>query len=268
MSEQLYNDQHAIDYLLGSLPDQETERLDALSVADSRFAYELSAAENDLVDAYVQGRLTADVLARFESHYLASPLRRDKVEFARTFQRYGEEHCFAASAQPALAKTATQPARFSTWLEKFNNTIPSIRWGFALATAMLLAVGAWWIFHDGPRHSDNPSIASFVLASPLRGNNQVPVLPIPNGINEVRILLELESDDYSTYQVALADESGGTELWRSTPLKAGKGENRRLEVRFPARLLEPKLYSLVVSGLSPQGIPEIIANYPFHPEPR
>jgi hypothetical protein len=190
------------------------------------------------------------------------------VEFARTLQRYAEEHRCLEIAEPAVAKAAAPGSGFFTWLGIFNNKTASMRWGFALATAMLLAVGAWWIFHDGSRHSDNPSIASFVLASPLRGNNQVPVLPIPNGINEVRILLELESDDYSTYQVALADESGGTELWRSTPLKAGKGENRRLEVRFPARLLEPKLYSLVVSGLSPQGIPEIIANYPFHPEPR
>jgi hypothetical protein len=268
MTKPDHTQQDLIQYLLGSLSESESERFDALGVTHSEFADELSAAENELVDRYVLGRLTADELTRFQSHYLASPFRRDKVEFARTFQRYAEEHHRLERAQPAVAKAAAPGSGFFTWLETFYNPIPSMRWGFALATAMLLAVGAWWVFHDGPRHSDNPSIASFVLAPPLRGNNQVPALPIPNGINEVSIVLELESDDYSTYQVALADESGRTELWRSTPLKAGKGENKRLEVRFPARLLEPKLYSLVVSGLSPQGISEIIASYPFRPEPR
>jgi hypothetical protein len=42
-------------YLLGSLPGDEAERLDELSVTDEAFAEALSVAERDLIDAYVQG---------------------------------------------------------------------------------------------------------------------------------------------------------------------------------------------------------------------
>ena len=46
--------------------------------------------EDDLVDAYVSGRLTGELLKTFESFYLASPHRRAKVIFATQFLRIVE----------------------------------------------------------------------------------------------------------------------------------------------------------------------------------
>src|ERR1044072_5084384 len=80
-----------IEYLLGSLSEGESERFDALSVSSKEFAEELSAVEADLVDAYVQGELPGERRTRFETHYLASPLRREKIEFSRAFMAYGKE---------------------------------------------------------------------------------------------------------------------------------------------------------------------------------
>jgi hypothetical protein len=42
----------------------------------------LCIVEDDLVDAYVRGRLSGEMLERFESFYLESPYRRAKVRFA------------------------------------------------------------------------------------------------------------------------------------------------------------------------------------------
>ena len=91
MSESIDRAAAMIQYLLGTLPEAETERFDALSVADPEFANELTAIEKNLVDAYVEGELTGPTLERFESHYLASPLRREKVEFARAFHNFADE---------------------------------------------------------------------------------------------------------------------------------------------------------------------------------
>jgi hypothetical protein len=46
-------------------------------------ASRLCAVENDLVDAYVRGTLAGGMLERFESFYLASPRRHEKVMIAR-----------------------------------------------------------------------------------------------------------------------------------------------------------------------------------------
>jgi hypothetical protein len=72
-------------YLLGLLPEEETDRLDELSVVDDGLAGQLGVAETQLVDAYLRGALPGDLRARFESHYLLSPARRGKVAFARRF---------------------------------------------------------------------------------------------------------------------------------------------------------------------------------------
>jgi anti-sigma factor RsiW len=96
-----------IRYLLGALPDAETERLDEQSLADDDFADRLRAAEDDLIDAYVSGTLTGERRERFESNYLASPRRRDKVAFARRFLAVVDRsssplHVVAAARTPAV----------------------------------------------------------------------------------------------------------------------------------------------------------------------
>ncbi len=56
--KQEFNDQVLIRYLLGSLSEEEAERLDELGIADDAFAWRLRAVENDLVDGYVRGELS------------------------------------------------------------------------------------------------------------------------------------------------------------------------------------------------------------------
>ena len=106
MSDPTKNHQTSTEYLLGALPEAETERLDELSITDDEFAESLQAAEMDLVDAYVLGELTGADLERFKTHYLASPLRREKVEFAKVLQSFGEQELAGS-----LVKTGTAPTR-------------------------------------------------------------------------------------------------------------------------------------------------------------
>ena len=59
---QLQRDEVLVRYLLGSLPHEEAERLDELSIADDTVASRLSEAENDLVDAYIRNELSGETL--------------------------------------------------------------------------------------------------------------------------------------------------------------------------------------------------------------
>ena len=73
------DDDQLTRYLLGALSEDETNRLDELSVVDDELAERLRVLEDDLVDAYASGTLKGDRLKRFESFYLGSARRRGKA---------------------------------------------------------------------------------------------------------------------------------------------------------------------------------------------
>src|SRR6187399_1393694 len=121
-------DDQLIRHLLGSLPEDEAQRVEEESIVDDEVAARLQVAEDDLVDSYARGTLGGDRLARFESFYLASLLRRDKVAFAKRFVAAIDR------ASPAERETSTVAAGWrgvSAWFP----------WTLAAAAALLLATG-------------------------------------------------------------------------------------------------------------------------------
>jgi hypothetical protein len=327
-----YNNEKITAYLLGVLPEAEAEIFDELSFTDDDFADELSAAEKDLVDAYVRNELRGTTLEQFKNFYLTSPIRREKVKFAEAFQQFAE----------------TKPKKtFAQILAGFF-TIPrvSLQWSFALAALALLILGGWFYRENlrlrqeigqtntnrdellrrenelkerekqlldeianrqntnaetekeltkvreereklerelqnrksvqpqpqivekqekiQPKPTNSPSrqisIASFVLAPSLRGNNDLPTLSIPPNTDTAAMKLELESDDFAFYKVRLQNQTDGKTLRQSGKIKSRK---RALDLSFPAKLLKSGIYSLEVSGISADGANEIISNYYF-----
>lgn len=333
MNKGKYNNQNITNYLLGCLPEGETEYFDELSFTDDDFANALKAAENDLIDAYIHEELAGETLEKFESYYLASPLRREKVDFARNLQFLAGRVIAETNDESKPEKTAD--GLFSI-LKNFITGNRALPLGFAGALTILILIGLWFINNrrvptenetvvqntpssavneretkqieerksvnsesnkeiaatvnqnnsalpqnsnkenvsgngggainrnaQTPKLPSKISIASFVLAPPLRSGSQVPSFSISQETVSVAVRLQLEADDYPAYRVALTDESGVKTLWLSGRLRAqGKGENKSLNVQFPAGILKPQIYSLVVSGVK-DGDAEILTNYTF-----
>jgi hypothetical protein len=150
MSNSTNQNQVITQYLLGSLPEVEMERLDELSVTSREFAESLSASEKDLIDAYVQGELSGTMLAQFEFHYLASPIRRERVEFAEAFQVFArKETVFDDSSIHGQADLHRK--RKSGWLSAlsiFGEQYPGLRWGLAIATVIFMVTGAFLLLQN------------------------------------------------------------------------------------------------------------------------
>src|SRR3954462_5016398 len=133
LTHEQFDDEYLLRYLLGLLPEEEAERLDELSVADDDMAWWLRSAEDDLVDGYVRGTLDAQTRRRFETAYLSSPRRRERVEFAASLIQSVDRTPAAAETAPVVAmpprpeRAAPPPAR--EWQ----------RW--ALAAMIVLASG-------------------------------------------------------------------------------------------------------------------------------
>jgi hypothetical protein len=143
------DEQLIVRYLLGDLSEQDAELLDELSIADDEFAGRLRAAENDLVDAYVRGELSGDSLRRFETSYLATPQRRQKVEFAGALHAYGRRNVAAAAgvrfttpASRLVPATAATKGRSASGILR--------RWALAAAAVLAIAV-ATYLFMENRR---------------------------------------------------------------------------------------------------------------------
>jgi anti-sigma factor RsiW len=137
-------------YLLGALPEAETETCDELSFTDDAFVARLQAVENDLIDAYLQNELSSNEREQFQSYFLASPRRQEKVKFAQSLQSFAQRQVLAPTIAPtaALAEPVRQiPRETASWWGSLRNlfVLPNLtmQWGMAAAALLLLLAGGW-----------------------------------------------------------------------------------------------------------------------------
>lgn len=107
---------HLAAYLLGRLSAEEELAVEERYLGDKEYLDQLEALEDELIDAYVQHRLTGSDRACFETHFLRSPGRRERVLFAESWwsfvskrhsekrnQRFGAVTAFFGAARPPAA---------------------------------------------------------------------------------------------------------------------------------------------------------------------
>ena len=296
------NDQVLVRYLLGLLEPEDAERLDEASVVDDDIAARLRIVEQDLVDGYVRGTLAGETLARFESHYLSSPRRRELVRLARRFV-------------PAVDRAATPPAAAAP--RRANHSILFRPLILAVATALLVVASGALLFQTVrltrelqvaqtervmldrrareleqqladlraagatdikepermPQRAataarEAPAIALLLLPQ-TRSLGPIPTLSIAAGAVDVGLELRLDSNDFPRYQVGLRDPADHTIVWRSNWIEPqASAAEPSLRIALPARVLKPQHYSLDLSGQRPGGGPEVVGSYALEIVPR
>jgi len=130
-------------YLLGDLPEQEQIEIEDRAFTDARVMQDVLAVEADLIDEYVQGRLKDRERRQFETRFLASAERRQKVEFARALAQVARESVLTETIRRPSAAIA--PATLWTaLLATFRSTGPAFRLSLA-AASLVLVVGLTWL---------------------------------------------------------------------------------------------------------------------------
>jgi len=147
MNGENYKIESAQSYLLGLLPEQETLRYDELSFVDDGFNNFLRNVENDLVDSYVNENLDAVTKTKFESFYLTSPKRRQKVAFAQAFHDLPDR-------DPTIEPFFVKATEIGFW-EKLRLELTPATMAFG-AAALLCLMGAIWFIRNerGPQTVD------------------------------------------------------------------------------------------------------------------
>src|SRR5262245_20355018 len=138
-------DERMIRYLLGDLPEPEQAAVEQEYFADQEMFEEVWAAENDLVDRYVRGRLSRGKRELFERNYLQSPKHRERVAVARKLLEAADSQV----AEGGVAPRAIIPA--PSRLMEMLNALRTPRF-LAPATAFLLLLSALsWLLIERSR---------------------------------------------------------------------------------------------------------------------
>jgi hypothetical protein len=98
----------------------------------------------------VQGELSGTMVAQFESHYLTSPIRRERVEFAEAFQVFVRKETVLNDSSirgQADLQRKRKRGRLSA-LSIFGEQYPALRWGLAIATVIFIVAGAFLLLQN------------------------------------------------------------------------------------------------------------------------
>src|SRR6476620_2826112 len=117
-------------YLLGKLSDSEAALLEQRYFADDSVFDDIEIAEDELIDAYVQDRLSTEDRKQFETKFLSSKKIAERVEFARMLSTSG----FSLPVDDEPARKGWWPALFA-----FSFTPnPAIRGALAGGVALIV----------------------------------------------------------------------------------------------------------------------------------
>lgn len=286
-------------YLLGDLPETEQIAVEQEYFADPEKFEEVWAAENDLVDRYVRGRLSRGEIELFERNYLQSPKHRERVTLARKLLE---------AADRQAVESAPAPNRF---MESLSALLTPRFLAPATAFLLLLTILSWLMVERSRLNGEvetaqaqlsdqqrrerevanqlavereqsrnlkseldrllesisqgrsltHPSILSFLLTpGQMRTEgSELPQITIPPGTDLVRLQMKLDKNDSRRFQAAIR-VVGGPQVWNRRSLKPNSGA---ITADVPADKLPVNDYILTLSVTTPAGETEEINNYAF-----
>ena len=226
-------------FLLGALPASEQEEVERRLFTDGAFLEEILAVGDDLIDAYLAGSLTPEDKERFETHFLASPLRRERFEMVRGI------------VSAAQRRSAARPSgtRLAPWL--------------VAAAAVLVIATFVGIERRGPRGDRTAGPATPTAPPPtmppatatpvethlvrLAAEGVRPVeVALAHGTQTLRLEVPIGKGRHPTYNAFVRDIKGAV-VWASRGL-VPRAAGEPLVLTVPARLLEAADYVLHVEG--------------------
>ena len=157
MGKQVHDERLLRRYLLEELDQAEMQALEERLMIDNDLFDLLLACEDELIDDYVDGTLTAKQHKRFENAFLLTEDRRRKVSFATALSRYTSAN---VSSEPSLAIHTHRPSR---WRQAFST--PYLKLAASVVIVLTLAFGIWRTFF-------NQSEASKGMAALARAYSQ------------------------------------------------------------------------------------------------
>jgi hypothetical protein len=270
------NEESLRQFLLGKVDDAERERIESRSLIDAQFKDELLAAEQSLIDDYLEERLSVEHRESFLSQYGASYVHRRKLRIAKSIIEYAE-------AQPVAASiVATPNIRRRRWFG--FEAKPRLVWSVAAVLIVALLLAVWLQSRRSDPDAEHLAIEQELakLNDPSRLREALPematlsvtpitlrkVEPQPQFTprSEIKILelhlLQEQNDGHTRYRAVLQKGSDSTPF--SFPeIQAAVENSRMIRLRVPTSLLSRGTYQIILSALAADGSVVSVDEYNF-----
>lgn len=166
MEDKLKTEQQMVRYLLGDMSIDEQIAMETGYFADPEKFNLLQVVEHDLIEGYINNKLSATGRARFEHHFLSTPARREHVRFFQTltkiipfeFDQPIQEPEAVRAAVPESIDIGPKVSWWETIMAPFRLNKLAVGMSFAAAIMVLAAAGAWILI--GNRQQSNRNLAN------------------------------------------------------------------------------------------------------------
>lgn len=240
------NDERIVAYLLGELPEEESERFEEECFAGEDWPEVVTAVEHDLVDAYLRHELTPEQRLHFEQNYLTTEKRLKRVATAAALLG----HVKTLGAQERSEQKHDRPAWLDGFIAFWRSQGWALRAGLAVGVAAVV-VGAVWLARSRTSVPRNFATLTLIISDSNRAEGaRAGRIKLTPDTDALRIHLELPAAaaGAARYRVELEGQEG-----EKSPVGVAGQDAGAVTVEIPADQLKRGQYALRLFAVGPGG---------------
>ncbi len=255
------------EFLLGTLDGDYKTQFEERILTEPGVYEELLILEEELIDQYLAGDLSALEQQQFENHFLITAERQKNLRFGKLLREYAISQTDLTEREEFLTPVNQKPLDQSFALLR----TPVRRWS-ALAVLAAIVGCAGIILVRGLVNKreacvvqqTNSHVVTVTLlpgSAGTEGSSTQRVIVPPKG-TKVKLELELTNPTFRNYKSELFRENKSLQVADELTIEA-KGEHRVVPFTVTGEMLSPGDYQVKLSGVLDSGADEFIDNYSF-----
>lgn len=268
MGEESLTDTLLRQYLLRKVDDEERQRIEKLFMTDSQARDKVLAAEQELIEDYLEDNLTTEDKEIFLSYYARTAEQQLNLRINRSIKEW------------AVTKAQTTPIS-SSLSSRFLESL-RLRWAYVvpIAAAILIAIviASIWLNHRREYWAIQKEVAQLNTPASLSQNPPQMVsfaltpVTVRNGELQNQITKRADTQLVELHLLAIRKERYPT--YRALVLRVGEREaivtvdvaaedDKPIRVRFPAHVLTNGSYRIQLIGIAADNTAGSAEEYPF-----
>ena len=274
MNEEPVTDTLLRQFLLGKVDDRERQRIESMFVTGALSKERVIAAEQHLIDDYLDDALTPADREQFLAQYGDTPAAQRKLRIARSIQEWATQ---SADLTPVANGAAS--SRWSRLRQRFRLKpvfmIPIAAVSMIAIIFAIVSLNKKWqqrnrrqLMQEEIVRLNSPSASSddsprtpalTLMPGTVRSGEAERELTPPNDAEVVDVSLVWTQEAYPSYEATIG-RFGEEELYKIPNVRVANGVIR---LRLPTRFLTRGLYQIEVSGISANGATSPPEEYKF-----
>jgi hypothetical protein len=277
MKEEAASESALRQFLLGNADEEERQRLESLFITDSVVKERILAAEQDLIDDYLDGSLTSAEQQRFIQQYANTSEQRRKLRIATSIKEWATTEGNVSLPPEPVRTSLWSRLRDGVWLK------PTVALPIAASAMVLIIALAFWLNSRIERRNQQltiqeevvrlnvpenlrvvPSNLSSLELRPVvvrSGASQDELIINPdNGIAELR-LVWIRTEQYPQYTATVRRVDGSKSV--TIPDLQAEDNGKLIRLRLPDHFLTRGAYQVELTGITANAATGINEEYRF-----